>query len=138
MNTVEGLKQLRQRHLNLEYSYIESLLVPKLKLAVINLALKLPTKEIQLSCGGNGTNLSLWIHNKEGRAVAEAAEDLRKLNHYYRGYNKLFGELMALQVEFNTVMELGFYPDLGDISYNPVTKTVEHGGTCEPLSSYKV
>jgi hypothetical protein len=123
---IDKIIKMKMNHSNIEYQQIENDLLPRLKKAVMGLALKLPNRRIELYCGGMGTNLGLSIYNKGNKLVSHAYESLNTLQPHYRGYNKLFKSLISLQNDFNDYMALGYYPDFGIILYNPITETIEH------------
>lgn len=113
---LDKIEELRGK----QYKEIEVYFISKGKQAVFNLSQKCPNKFITLGLGGMGSDLSLFVEDKQGRKPNLDLIDLQPSEEYPR-LNLILKELIELQVEFNFIMDEGFYPDLGEIEYNPYT-----------------
>lgn len=125
MSLILKLETLKKEHIKKEYELIHEYLREHTIAATIELSRSIPSKKIQVSLGGMGTNMALWLHDKNGKPTATYAEFLEP-HKIPAKIRPLFQPLLTLQSVFNDVMALGYYPDLGNIVYNPLTKAVTH------------
>lgn len=123
MNTLlADIERAERKHIEYMDVLIRDYFLSRTYKAVESLGAKCPKKHICVNLGGMGSNMSLFIHKSDKSLINLDIIDLEPSNN--SRLDALLSELITLQNEFNVIMNLGFYPDLGKVVYNPNTKLV--------------